>query len=301
MPMSKLLQPRIVYASDPAQGWIPWGFFAPLLCILFVLVPLALGTVAMQRLALIDTHGDPRSVWGLLTLLTIPFPLIGIVVLGWTLRVERRSLASIGLRGAGAAAWLRGLLIGIATIGGVVAAIGAAGGLAPEGVGRALQAPLALLQIALLLPAFALQSSVEEIVFRGWLFSVTARKRNVAAGMALTSLAFALLHFDPAAHWLVTLNLLLFSVFACCWSLKAGNIWGVMGWHSGWNWLLATGFELPVTGLDANLPALVVKMGASGPDYLTGGAQGPEGSILCTLFFLLGIAWFSVRRRRDLA
>ena len=141
MPMPTILQPRPLYAPDPARGWMPWGLLAPLLCILFVLVPLALGTVAMQRLGLIGTHGDPRSVWGLLSLLTIPFAAMGLVVLTWTLRVERRTLGSIGLRRAGGATWLGGLLIGIATISAVVAAIWAAGGLRGEGFGGALHAP----------------------------------------------------------------------------------------------------------------------------------------------------------------
>jgi hypothetical protein len=33
-----------------------------------------------------------------------------------------------------------------------------------------------------------------------------------------------------------------------------------MGWHGGWNWMLAVGFELRVTALDAHLPALLVKL-----------------------------------------
>lgn len=121
------------------------------------------------------------------------------------------------------------------------------------------------------------QSSVEEILFRGWLLSVVARKFNTLAAVALTSMVFALLHFSPGQAWLVTVNILLFSVFACCWALRAENIWGVMGWHAGWNWLLATGFELPVTGLDAGLPALLATLRPTGPAWITGGWAGTRG------------------------
>ena len=69
-----------------------------------------------------------------------------------------------------------------------------------------------------------------------------------------------------------------------------------MGWHAGWNWLLATGFELPVTGIDAQLPALLVALQPSGVDALTGGAEGPEGSYLCSVFFILAIARIGARR-----
>lgn len=55
--------------------------------------------------------------------------------------------------------------------------------------------------------------------------------------------------------------------------------------------LLAVGFELRVTALDANLPALLVKLSPVGSDYLTGGIEGPEGSILCTMVLTCGIAY----------
>jgi len=83
------------------------------------------------------------------------------------------------------------------------------------------------------------------------------------------SLAFNVMHFDSRANWIFVTNVLLFAVFACCWALRTGNVWGVMGWHGSWNWLLAVGFQLRVTALDAHLPALLVKFRPVGPDYLT--------------------------------
>jgi membrane protease YdiL (CAAX protease family) len=192
--------------------------------------------------------------------------------------------------------FLLGVAIGAATIFAVVAAGWAAGAYHAAGYVRAFASPSALGGIAVLLLAFAVQSSVEEILVRGWLLSVAVRKFNTPAAVALTSVVFAFLHFSPGQAWLITLNVLLFSVFACCWALKTGNVWGVMGWHAGWNWLLATGFEVPVTGLDAGLPALLVTLRPTGPDWLTGGAQGPEGSVFCTVFFLVGIAVTTWRR-----
>jgi hypothetical protein len=32
-------------------------------------------------------------------------------------------------------------------------------------------------------------------------------------------------------------------------------------------------------------------MQANGPDWLTGGTQGPEASVVCFCYFLLGIGW----------
>lgn len=285
------------YSDEPARGWLPWGALAPFLTIVFVVIPVLATLAPMENMGLVDARGDPIGARGLIAFLLPPFALTGLLVLGWVRFVERRPLTTIGLARPGAAmAFPLGLAIGAATIFAVVAAIWIAGALDAAGYGPALVSPPALGSIAVLLFAFAVQSSVEEVLFRGWLLSLVSRKFNVMTGVALTSIVFAFLHFGPGQPWLVTLNMILFSVFACCWALKSGNIWGVMGWHTGWNWLLATGFELPVTGLDAQLPALLVKLVPTGPAYLTGGAQGPEGSIFCTLFFLAGIAFFARRR-----
>jgi hypothetical protein len=131
---------------------------------------------------------------------------------------------------------------------------------------------------------------VEELLFRGWLLSVVSKKFNVVTGVIVSSALFGLLHFSPGQPWLVTLRNSLFAIFCCCWVLKTRNVFGVMGWHVGWNWLLAVGFNLPLTGLDVGIPALLVKLVPSGPSWLTGGEQGPEGSVVTIVYFTIGIA-----------
>jgi membrane protease YdiL (CAAX protease family) len=90
---------------------------------------------------------------------------------------------------------LRGLVIGGATIAAVVAGIWAVGGYQADGFARAFAAPRELMSIGILLLCFVVQASVEEIVFRGWLLSVLARKFNVAIAVMLTCLVFTLLHY----------------------------------------------------------------------------------------------------------
>ncbi len=287
-----------IFSDAPAKGWLPWGLLAPVLTVIFVLIPVLATLAPMAALGLVDDSGDPIGTNGLIAFLLPPFALTGLLVLAWVRFVERRPLATIGLTGARPVrTFLIGLAIGAATILAVVVAIWLAGGFAASAFAPAFLSPAALGGIAILLAAFAVQASVEELLFRGWLLSLAARKFGLPVAVALSSITFAFLHFSPSQPLLMTVNMLLFSGFACCWAIRAGNVWGVMGWHVGWNWLLATGFELPVTGLDAGLPALLVQLGPAGPDWLTGGADGPEGSILCTLFFLAGIALLTRRRR----
>jgi membrane protease YdiL (CAAX protease family) len=276
-----------LFSPEPAKGWIPWGALAPFLLIFFVAAPVLLADEPFMQWGFVDDRGNPIGAFGLYAFLLIPFAMTGALVLAWVLFVERRPLSTIGLTpSVGAMSFAHGLAIGIASIGAVVAAIWAAGGYRADGFASAFFAPRDLISIGILFLCFAVQASVEEIIFRGWLMSALARKFNVALAVILTCAAFTLLHYSRGQELLTTAGVFLFSAFACLWALKARNIWGVMGWHVGWNWLLATGFELPVTGFDAGVSALLVKLVPRGPDILTGGLHGPEASVVCLIFFV---------------
>lgn len=293
------MPPRALYTSETPKGWLPWGALAPFLCIILLVLSSLPMELLLERFHLMDPKGGPVGALGLFAFLTLPFGMTGLVCLGWTRFIEGRSAESIGLLKANRTRlFIQGHLVGLITLSLVVLAIGISGGYGIGGLGPALASPLALAKIGLLLLGFALQSSVEELLFRGWLLSLLARKFNVAMGVLLTSLVFTFLHFSLRQHWATTLSSFLFSVFTCVWALRSGHIWGVMGWHAGWNWLLAVGFELPVTGLDAGLPALLVKLNPRGAVHLTGGSQGPEGSLWCSLFFLAAIAFLRWRPRK---
>jgi membrane protease YdiL (CAAX protease family) len=290
---------KTLFSPAPHKGWLPWGALAPFLCIGFVIASVLATAPPMEHFGLQTPAGDPIGLTGFYWFLLFPFAVNGLMIVAWVLFVERRPLATIGLTGpAPVRRLLQGVLIGAVTILAVVAAIALAGGLRPEGLAPALSSPGALVGIALLLPCFIVQSGVEEIMFRGWLLSAVTRKWGLPAAVAVTSLVFTFLHWSPHQHWLIMASSFLFSAFACAWVIRSGNIWGVMGWLAGWNWLLGVGFDLPVTGLDTGLPALLVRLVPQGPDSLTGGAQGPEGSWLCSAFFLAGIAVLWLRRRK---
>lgn len=293
------MTPAGLYSPDPARGWLPSAWLTPILMILFNAVPAIALDGWMQSQHWSTPRGDPIGLAGLYALLWIGFAPTLAAVLAWVRFVEGRSLASIGLTGpAPLKTFLCGLAVGFATIALVVGAIWMAGGMQAAGLGQAWRSPVSLLHIGLLLLSFMFQASVEEVIFRGWMLSVVARKTNVAVAVLLLSLVFCFLHFSPHQPPRVMLGTFLFSLFACAWALRTGNIWGVMGWHAGWNWLLATGFELPVTGIDAHLPALLVALRPQGLDTLTGGAEGPEGSYLCSVFFVAAIAWIQWRKTR---
>lgn len=291
-----------LYPSEPARGWMPWGALAPFLALAFVIVTALAGDWLIAPYVNLSPEGSPLDPAALVAFTVVPFGLLLLVLLAWVRFVERRPLASLGMRGERPLReFLLGHAIGLAGLLAIVVVVWMVGGLRLIAVAPALSQPVSLAPIVLLLFTFALQASVEELLFRGWLLSVLAKKFNVPAAVIVSSALFSLMHFNPRTHWLVSVGTMLFALFACAWVLRTRNILGIMGWHAGWNWLLAIGFGLPVSGIDVGLPALLLDMQADGPDWLTGGAQGPEASVVCFGYFLLGIAWMWRSSRRTVS
>ena len=106
-----------LFSREPARGWLPWAWLAPILLVLFNAVPVVAMDGWMQARGWSTPGGDPVGLAGLHALLWIGFAPTLLLLLAWVRGVERRSLASIGLTGAAPLkTFLRGLAIGFATI-----------------------------------------------------------------------------------------------------------------------------------------------------------------------------------------
>ena len=294
---------KTIYSTSPARGWLPWALLAPVLCIVFAIATEIPSALLLERFGFRDAKGEIVGTHGLIAMLFVSFITWMLAVAAWIAVVERRNAGTIGLTRAGAAAGFNGgLVAGVVMVAALVACIWLAGAYELGAVFPAAQSLGALIAIAGLFVGFIVQAGIEEIIFRGWLTSVITRRTNLIYGVLISSLTFTLVHFSPDTSWLIMGNTLLFALFASVWAISSNNIWGVIGWHAGWNWILGIGFDLPVTGLDAGVPALTVSLAPIGSDFLTGGAEGPEGSIFCTILLVSGIiffAWRIARKRRD--
>lgn len=288
------MTPRVLYSPQAVRGWLPWGLLVPVLAFVFMAVPSIGASLLLEQHRLMDGRG-PIGVTGVMALLLSAFPLIALILWAWVRGIERRTLATIGLVVPGAARhFMQGHLIGVGSVLLAVGVIALLGGYGASGVVPALQSPEAIAGVLLLLLGFAVQSSVEEIVFRGWMLSGIARKLNVPIAVLLTSLLFGAMHYSPG-NPLAFVGTFMFSVFTCCWALRVGHVWSVMGWHAGWNWLLCVGFQLPLSGTNPIEPALITRLVDQGPKLLTGGAYGPEAG-LATIAMLAAasaaLAWW---------
>jgi uncharacterized protein len=270
---------QMIFSDETPKGWIPPSIAAPFICIFLLVISMLPGDLGLAYLGFTEPMGPPRGPLGFFLML-VSFSALGLAIAGWVRWVEKRSLASAGLCGdGGLKKFLTGLAIGIAMMGAIVTAIALSGGYGVADLAPAFASSAALGWIALLLAGFTVQASVEEFVFRGWLFSTVMRRWNITAAFILSSAAFTFVHFSPRATLLELVMTFIFAIFACAWVRRSNSIWGVMGWHVGWNWFGGTGFDVPITGMDTGLPALVVKMVPVGPAWLNGGGEGPEGSV----------------------
>ena len=118
----------------------------------------------------------------------------------------------------------------------------------------------------------------EELAFRGYFF------RNLMAGVGLTwsvviaSFVFGFGHgINPDATLLSSLLIALITPQLIYAYLKTGQLWLPMGLHLGWNFFQASVFGFAASGQGS--PSLIAQS-PIGPDWLSGGAFGAEGSVL---------------------
>jgi hypothetical protein len=141
-----------------------------------------------------------------------------------------------------------------------------------------------------LLLGWMVQGAAEEVLFRGFLFQIIGVRMGLFSGILVSSVLFALLHIfnGKSIGWLALVNLTLFAVFAVLYALREGGLWGIFALHTTWNWAQANLFGMEVSGLPFHLtPALNLK--EVGPDWVTGGAFGPEGGLAVTLVLFAGL------------
>ncbi|HEX7120034.1 MAG TPA: CPBP family intramembrane glutamic endopeptidase [Longimicrobiales bacterium] len=218
-------------------------------------------------------------------------PLASALGAGWILltTVDRRPAGALGFawtshtpRDLGA-----GLAIGGGALAVVVGAMMAAGWVAyrPDAGAAGVFVATVLFDLA----AFSVAAAFEEALFRGYPFQVLARAIGPVTATLLMSAAFAAAHVrNPNVDGLGLLNIFLAGVLLSAAYLRTRSLWFATAVHVGWNWTMASLFDLPVSGL-AFFDTPLYEPALAGPDWVTGGAFGPEGGVGASVAFALAL------------
>lgn len=222
------------------------------------------------------------------------FAAIGAVVAAILLRryLDRRSIASLGFAPRGP--WLRLFGLGIALGAGMQAIaymLEAVPGYARVvGHGSFASDAKLVLVAAIVFLAAAL---FEEMSLRGYLLQNLWEEWGVAPAIIVTSILFALIHFtNPHAREqsvLTIAGLSAFALWACFSLLWTKSLWVALGGHMAWNVFEGPIFGFPVSGEGIPVPT-VLSQSVHGPQWLTGGAFGPEAGASSIIATLIGLA-----------
>ena len=215
------------------------------------------------------------------------FVIILLLFIFWVKVIEKNPLSSLGFVKR---KWLKylgwGILLSLLQMG-VIALVYQVGGIGTFELNELSLEPI--LFILGLFPFWLLQGGTEEVATRGWLLTRIAARTNLPLAIAISSSLFGFLHLgNSGVTFLSVVNIVLDGVLAGLLLIYTDSIWLVVAQHGTWNYVQGNllGFQVSGTGADASIFSFTM---GSGPDWLTGGAFGAEGSIITTLVLLLSL------------
>ena len=215
------------------------------------------------------------------------FVIILFLFIFWVKVIEKNALSSLGFVKRN---WLKylgwGIMFSLVQMG-VIALIYQISGIGSFELNELSLEPI--LFILGLFPFWLLQGGTEEVATRGWLLTRIAARTNLPLAIAISSSLFGILHMGNAGvTFLSVLNIILDGVLAGLLFIYTDSIWLVVAQHGTWNYVQGNllGFQVSGTGADASIFSFTM---GSGPDGLTGGTFGAEGSIITTLVLLVSL------------
>lgn len=202
--------------------------------------------------------------------------------------IEKRSISSMGFHKSGAVKiYIKGFLIGAAMFAAIVL-VGTVSGAYTISIG--ISSISALLPVLIVLCGFLIQGASEEVVYRGWLLPILGARYSKIFAIIVSSLIFAALHaMNPGMTIMPVINLILFGVFASVYAIGEKSLWGICGFHSAWNWVQGSFFGIKVSGTSTPGGSILNSTPTEGMSLISGGNFGIEGSILCSVAFIIGI------------
>lgn len=220
--------------------------------------------------------------------LTVDFSLIIFFLWLWIRFFEGRAFYTIGFTKQNALKkYFRGFLIGLGMLTVVVGTMAILGLINFDKANITFDSNT-LWVVFVMLIGYMIQGASEEIIFRGWQLQVIGARYKPWLGILISSIIFALLHsLNSGVTIIAIVNIFLFGILLAFFVMRNNDIWAACGWHSAWNWAMASIYGLEVSG--SHKIGSILNLSSSGPTYLSGGAFGPEASIITSVVLLTGI------------
>jgi membrane protease YdiL (CAAX protease family) len=195
--------------------------------------------------------------------------------------IEDRSIGDYGLpwRGAFRRYFWHGAAWGFGEISVLIVLISGVGGYAlGHMIGGGGITGIALSAISWL-AVFLLVGLAEEFVFRGYLLKTLTEGIGFWPASIVLSLAFGAVHYgNPGENPIGLATVVLVGLFFCLTVRRTGNLWFAVGAHTAHDFAQAYLYSVPNSG--TLIHDRLFSATLSGPAWLTGGAAGPEGSLL---------------------
>lgn len=142
---------------------------------------------------------------------------------------------------------------------------------------------------------FTMAGAAEELVFRGYILQALAEGSRRWIAAVLTSLPFAIAHMDnPDVSVVGIANILLVGLVLALLYFQTLRLWLPIGFHLSWNWAHGWLWGFDVSGIELEHQVFIAT--PRGPELLTGGGFGLEGSILTTILVVAAGCWLLTRK-----
>lgn len=142
-----------------------------------------------------------------------------------------------------------------------------------------------------------MQSTIEEIVFRGTLLQAMIKKGKNFYGILISSILFALVHtFNPNVDSISLLNIFLAGVLLSVIYIKTESILPAISFHIVWNFTQSYILGVPVSGfVSTNSMFTTFIADIKYVHLLIGDEFGFESGIICTYLLFFGISYIILR------
>lgn len=235
----------------------------------------------------------------------IQFGLMFVLLATWVTLIEKRSLITLGLKSNQPLLnFLRGCL-SACLLGTAIYVIQFSTGQSEiESISNI--SPSIILSVSLMFIVFCFQGGTEELIFRGWLLPILSNSVSTRNAIIFSSFLFGYMHvmgnginflknygltyINFLIVFIFFVNIILYSILISVITLKEKNIYIAIGMHGAWNWIQASVFSSPVSGVIFNKNS-IFSVKVLSANLASGSAIGIEGSLITATILIILLYW----------